>query len=169
MLRQRHLNAEHRPSSWLRAYCYRIAENSRDPLDDRQPEADPLALAGAPDAQLVEFEKDTVQLILWNTFTAVPHLQLQVLATFARAQQDAPLLGITTGVAEKIAQDPRQQAEVGTDRVIGNADFQPQALGRRNGLELRGQRRQQFIQVIHIDIRLDRRLIQFGDIQQVGE
>ncbi|MNH06649.1 hypothetical protein D3C79_660240 [compost metagenome] len=78
-----------------------------------------------------------MQAILSDTPPGIPHFQAQVIATPPGPQQDLALLGITTGVAEKIAQDPCHQPQVGADRVITDAPPQRQACRIGHRAELR--------------------------------
>ncbi|MNO82242.1 hypothetical protein D3C76_735110 [compost metagenome] len=165
----RYLDAEHRSAARKRVHLDAVVEDFRDALDDRQPQPHALAVGGAAHVQLIEFEEDGVQAIGGNAASGVPHFQAQLVAPATGPQQDAAFVGVATGVTEEVAQDPGHQAQVGANGVIAHVHAQPQAGGLGHGLELRDQWPEQFVEAVQRDIRLDRRLIEAGDVQQVGE
>lgn len=146
-----------------------VAEDAGDTVDDGQPESDATALGSAPGVQLVELEEDRLQLVGGDAPASVPHLQAYLAATPARPQQHAAALGVAAGVAEQVAQDPRQQARIGAHCQSRDPRTQGQAGGTRDFLELRGQRSEQFVEGIVVQVRTDRALVEPGDFQQVGE
>ncbi len=88
---------------------------------------------------------------------------------FARADQHAAAVGIAAGVAEEIAQNPCQQAEVRSDGEARNVVLQAKPGGSRHRLEFGNQRQQDIVQRVDVDVRFDGRLVELGDIEQVGQ
>ncbi|MCY1454862.1 hypothetical protein D9M71_719570 [compost metagenome] len=79
------------------------------------------------------------------------------------------MLGVAAGIAEKVAQDSRDQAQVGThgEPTTAHTQTEPGCFSHR--LKLGSQWRQHLVQAVQVQVRLDRRLVEPGDIQQVGE
>ncbi len=152
-----------------RRYLHPIAEDLGDALDNRQPQSHPFAVGGAAYIQLVEFKENRLQAVGGNAASGVPHLQPQLVAPAPRRQQDAAALGVAAGIAEEVAQDPRHQPQVGEQGKVTEAHPQPQPRRLGHRLELGNQGREHFIQAVGGQVRLHRRLIEPGNIQQVGE
>ncbi|MND62445.1 hypothetical protein D3C80_537310 [compost metagenome] len=146
-----------------------VAKDLGDALDNRQPQAHALAVGGAADVQLVELEEDRIEPVGGDATPGVPDLQAQHLAPTPHRQQDAAFIGVAAGIAEEVAQDPRHQAQVGADGVIGHAHPQVQAGRLGDGLELRHQRPKQFVEAVRRDVRLDRGLIEPGNVEQIRQ
>src|SRR5471030_401169 len=113
-----HVDAEHRAASGPRTHLNPVAENLRDALDNGQPQTDAFAVGSTADVQLVELEENRVEPISRNPTPGVPDFQSQHFTPTASPEQDAALVGVTAGVAEEVAQNPRHQTQVGVDREI---------------------------------------------------
>jgi hypothetical protein len=84
------------------------------------------------------------------------------------SQQNPPSVRVTAGVAEKVAQDARQQPEIAAQRVGRDVviETEPCRFGHR--LEFGHQRQQHFIEAINLDVGLDRLLVKLGNVEQVS-
>src|SRR5690606_32318107 len=128
---QWHLYAEHRAAPRLRPDLDAVDEHLGDALDDGQSKADAASLGGTLEPELIEFEEDRLQLVLGDATAGIPDLDAQRTTAFTRAEQYPATFGVTAGIAEKVAQDAAQQAEIGLDRIARNEvdELQPRRRG----------------------------------------
>ncbi len=168
-LGQWHVDTEHRAAPRLRSHQHRVVEHAGDSVDDGQPQPYSTAFRGSTDPELIELEEDRLQLLLRNAPPGVPNLDTQRPGAYARTHQDATPIGITAGIAEKITQDSRQQAEIGFDGETRDVVLQLQPCGSSDRLEFRHQRQQDIVKRVDVDIRFDRGLIELGDVEQIGQ
>ena len=98
-------------------------------LDNGQVQIDILVLGGAIDVQLIEFEKDLVQLIGGNVVFVISYLQLDECVVALCAKQYTTVVGVVAGVIEEVTQDMCEQVKVGAYCTVGDVYTQTQVIG----------------------------------------
>ena len=137
-----------------------------DFLDDRQSQAQPSILIRALHIAALELLEDLFKTVFGNADAAVPDLDGQALAVPATAQHHPPAGGIANGIAQQIAQDPRQQLHVAAHQGRTRHKVQFQPLTARHLDVFGGQVVEQLAEGERRDIGLDHPGIKLGNVHQ---
>ncbi|MNV48407.1 hypothetical protein D3C71_1403110 [compost metagenome] len=120
----------------------RMAEQTADPLHDRQTQPGPAFLVHAV-IQPAEFFEDLALQALRYTGALVVHFDAQLTAIAAAAEQHAPARGVAQRVGEEVLQDAAQQRFIAHHHRTRIHPVQLQAAAVGSQSELAGQRFQQ--------------------------
>ena len=121
----REFDREDRPLAFPRAHRHRMSEQTRQPLDDGQTQAE-AALAALP--QLGEFLEDVLQPVGGDAGAGVPHLHPHAGRRPAATQQHLAPGGVAQRIFHEVAQDTLQMGRIGADPGTGRHGAQHQPL-----------------------------------------
>ena len=143
-----------------------MAEYPGDLFHDGQAQAQAAVLVRSLHVAAFELLENLLQALLGNPHAAVPHLDQQALLLTPATQHHPPLVGVANGIAEQVAQDPRQQLDVAAHQRRAADKVQRQAFGAGELGVLGGEVVEQLTQGERRDIGLDHASIQLGNIHQ---
>ncbi len=143
-----------------------MPENPGNLLDDGQPQAQAAILVRALFFATLELLEDFLQAFGGDTHAAVPDLDRQPAPLAPTAQHHPALAGVADGVAQQVAQNPRQQLDVAAHQRRASHEVQFQAFAAGHLGVLGGEVFQQFAQGKGRDIGLDHPGIELGNVHQ---
>src|SRR5450830_1923100 len=146
-----------------------MPEDPGDFFDNGQPETQPAILMGPLHVAAFELLENFLQFVLGNPDTGIPDLDGQTMAMPTATQYHPASGGVSDGVAQQVAQNPREQLDIAAYQRRARHERQAQALAGSRLRELDRQVFQQFAQGKRRDIGLDYPGIQLGDIDQRPE
>ena len=136
-VRQRHRDGEARAAANPGIHVDVVLQHPRDPLDDRQAETEAARDACAL-IEPVKFGEDGFVLALRDTDAGIEHVDAQMIAAQAAADQHATLRRVFDRIGNEVLQQAAQHAAIRADHALGRHEhqFQPLAAGDRREFHL---------------------------------